>query len=98
MSEPPVLVEQDGHVLTVTLNRPEKRNAINCESMILLDQAWRRLDEDSDLRVAVLTGNGSTFCAGMDLSEIGKLGDPKPANEWIANVQADIPVIWRARG
>src|SRR5690349_2946702 len=96
MSEPPVLVEQDGHVLTVTLNRPEKRNAINCESMILLDQAWRRLDADDELRVAVLTGNGTTFCAGMDLSEIGRIGDPEPANEWIAKVRDDIPVIWRA--
>jgi enoyl-CoA hydratase len=96
MSEPPVLVEQDGHVLTVTLNRPEKRNAINCETMILLDRAWRRLDSDDELRVAILTGNGTTFCAGMDLSEIGKLGDPEPANEWIAQVQQDIPVIWRA--
>jgi enoyl-CoA hydratase len=96
MSEPPVLVEQDGHVLTVTLNRPEKRNAINCETMIRLDEAWRRLDADDELRVAVLTGNGPTFCAGMDLSEIGRLGDPEPANEWIAKVQQDIPVIWRA--
>jgi enoyl-CoA hydratase len=96
MSEPPVLVEQADHVLTVTLNRPEKRNAINCETMCLLDDAWRRVDADDDIRVAVLTGNGSTFCAGMDLAEIGKLGEPEPANEWIARVQQDIPIIWRA--
>jgi enoyl-CoA hydratase len=96
MAEPPVVVEQDGNVLTVTLNRPDKRNAINCESMCLLDEAWRRLDEDDELRVAVLTGRGSTFCAGMDLSEIGKLGEPEPANEWIARVRDDVAVIWRA--
>ena len=95
-AEPPVLVEQDGHVLLVTLNRPDKRNAINCESMCLLDDAWRRLDGDDDVRVAILTGNGSTFCAGMDLKEIVLLGEPEPADEHIARVQADTEIIWRA--
>ena len=95
-AEPPVLVEQDGHVLLVTLNRPDKRNAINCESMCLLDDAWRRLDRDDDVRVAILTGNGSTFCAGMDLKEIALLGQPEPADEHIARVQADTEIIWRA--
>ena len=92
-AEPPVLVEQDGHVLLVTLNRPDKRNAINCESMCLLDDAWRRLDRDDDVRVAILTGNGSTFCAGMDLKEIALLGQPEPADEHIARVQADTEII-----
>ena len=73
MTEPAVIVEKDGHVLTVTLNRPEKRNAVNCEVMCRLYDAWNRLDQDDELRVAILTGKGDTFCAGMDLSEIGKI-------------------------
>ena len=44
MAEPAVLVEKHGPVLTVTLNRPEKRNAINCESMCRLYDAWKQLD------------------------------------------------------
>ena len=50
MSEPAVIVEQQGHVLVVTLNRPEKRNAVNSEVMCRLYDAWMRLDADDDLR------------------------------------------------
>jgi len=86
MSEPAVLVEKDGHVLTVTLNRPEKRNCFNSEVMCRMYDAWVQLDEDPDLRVAILTGKGTTFCAGMDLSEIPKLRAGKPENEWMKRV------------
>ena len=87
MSEPAVIVESQDHILTVTLNRPEKRNAVNAEVMCRLNDAWDQLDQDDDLRVAILTGNGSTFCAGMDLKEIGIIGVRPAANEWIARVQ-----------
>ena len=83
MAEPAVIVEKDGHVLIVTLNRPEKRNAVNCEVMCRLYDAWNELDRDDELRVAILTGKGPTFCAGMDLSEIGKLSAGKAENEWM---------------
>jgi len=96
MAEPAVIVEKDGHVLIVTLNRPEKRNAVNCEVMCRLYDAWKQLDHDDELRVAILTGKGSTFCAGMDLSEIGKLGTGKPENEWMERVMKDIPIIYGA--
>ncbi len=94
MSEPAVIVEKDGHVLTVTLNRPEKRNAVNCEALCRLYDAWVQLDEDDDLRVAILTGNGSTFCAGMDLAEIGKLQRGEADNEWIERTQKEPHVIF----
>ncbi len=96
MSEPAVIVEQQGHVLVVTLNRPEKRNAVNSEVMCRLYDAWTRLDADDTLRVAVLTGNGSTFCAGMDLSEIGKLGSGTPDNDYMARIMADPSMIYDA--
>lgn len=86
MSEPAVLVEKDGHVLTVTLNRPEKRNCFNSEVMCRMYDAWVQLDEDPELRVAILTGKGTTFCAGMDLSEIPKLRTGKPENDWMERV------------
>lgn len=60
-------VQQDGHVLIVTLNRPEKKNAFTPEMLLGMYKAWRRLDEDDDLYCAIITANGDTFCAGMDL-------------------------------
>jgi enoyl-CoA hydratase len=96
VAEPAVIVEKDGHVLTVTLNRPEKRNAINCESMCRLYDAWVRLDQDDDLRAAILTGRGSTFCAGMDLAEIAKMRSGKPENEWIERALKEPALIYGA--
>ena len=96
MTEPAVIVEKNGHVLIVTLNRPEKRNAINCESMCRLYDAWHQLDEDDELRVAILTGKGTTFCAGMDLSEIGKMGKGLPENEYMERALKEPGLIYGA--
>jgi enoyl-CoA hydratase len=93
---PAVIVEKDAAVLTVTLNRPEKKNAVNCEVMCRLYDAWNQLDADEDLRVAILTGTGDTFCAGMDLSEIHKLGSGKPENEYMERVMKEPAVIYGA--
>jgi enoyl-CoA hydratase len=92
-AEPLVLVDADGPVLTITINRPEKRNATNAEVLCRLYDAWVRLDEDESLRVAILTGRGTTFCAGMDLAEIGRLGQGVRDNPWIVRLQDDPKVI-----
>ncbi len=94
--EPLVLVEADGPVLVVTLNRPEKRNATNAEVLCRLYDAWVRLDGDPSLRVGVLTGRGSTFCAGMDLAEIGRLREGAADNEWIVRLREEPQVIFGA--
>jgi len=91
-----VLVERESHCLVVTLNRPEKKNAVNSEVMCRLYDAWLELDRDEDLRVAILTGRGDTFCAGMDLAEIGKLRSGASDNEWIARVRREPQVIYGA--
>ncbi len=95
MSTPALLAEQDGHVLSVTINRPEKKNAVNAEVLCGLRDAWRRLDEDDKLRVAILTGAGGNFCAGMDLSVIGKLtsGAP-PENPFEERLKNDMSIIF----
>jgi enoyl-CoA hydratase/carnithine racemase len=59
--------EQREHVLIVTLNRPEARNALSGEMLSIMVEAWDRVDSDPDIRVCVLTGAGGYFCAGMDL-------------------------------
>ncbi len=67
MSEAHALVEQRGHTLIVTLNRPEARNALSAEMMAIMVEAWDRADTDDDIRSVILTGAGGCFCAGMDL-------------------------------
>ncbi|MDJ0862099.1 MAG: crotonase/enoyl-CoA hydratase family protein [Gammaproteobacteria bacterium] len=95
MSEPTVLVEKEGHLLTVTLNRPEKKNAVNAEVLCRLSDAWHRLDEADDLRVAILTGAGGDFCAGMDLGVVGKLTAGKPPeDEFERRLQKDTSIIF----
>ena len=94
--EPLVLVEADGPVLVVTLNRPEKRNATNAEVLCRLYDAWVRLDSEPSLRVGVLTGRGPTFCAGMDLAEIGRLRAGIADNEWIVRLRDEPQVIFGA--
>ena len=91
-----VIVEKADHVLTVTLNRPEKRNAVNSEVMCRLYDAWVELDRDDDLRAAILTGRGDTFCAGMDLAEIGKLRTGKPDSEYMERVMKEPAVVYGA--
>jgi enoyl-CoA hydratase len=62
-----VLTEVRGGVLIVTINRPEAKNAMNQAAAQAVSAAMDRLDAEPELRVAVLTGAGGTFCSGMDL-------------------------------
>jgi enoyl-CoA hydratase len=76
----PVLVERDGRIQIITLNRPEARNAVNRGLAEGIANALDALDADDDLSVGVLTGAGSGFCAGMDLKafvqgEVPYVGD-----------------------
>lgn len=57
-------------VLTLTLNRPDKRNALNTELIDLLHQSLERADLDGEVRAVVLRGAGKDFCAGADLDEL----------------------------
>jgi enoyl-CoA hydratase len=64
---PHALLERRGHVLVVTMNRPQARNALSAEMMAILREAWDEVDRDPQLRACVLTGAGGAFCAGADL-------------------------------
>ncbi len=63
----PVLIERQGEVLVVTLNRPERRNAVTLEVSRRVAEAMDELDSDPSLRCAIVTGAGGHFCSGMDL-------------------------------
>src|SRR5262245_55865500 len=60
----------DGGVATVTLNRPEKRNALNAAVLEGLRTTFDRLEDDRSVRVVVVRGAGTAFCSGMDLNEM----------------------------
>lgn len=70
MSDEIVLVEVDGPVATVTLNRPEARNALNRALRKALPRALRELDARDDIAAIILTGADPAFCAGLDLKEL----------------------------
>lgn len=76
---PAVETRREGHVLIVTLNRPQALNAWNTDLIHGLHAAWQELAQDDDLRVGVLHGAGRMFTAGLDLKEVprdGILGIP----------------------
>jgi enoyl-CoA hydratase len=76
----PVLVTPSGPVTVVTINRPERRNAVDGSTARLLLEAFEHFDGDDAARVAVLTGAGDTFCAGADLKAFSE-GEPRPIRQ-----------------
>jgi len=69
---PDALVELVDHTLVVTMNRPEKKNALSGEMLAILSDAWDRVNSDDAVRVCILTGAGGSFCAGADLSAMSQ--------------------------
>jgi enoyl-CoA hydratase len=91
--EPHLLVERDGHVATVTLNRPEARNALSGEMLVRMADAWTDLDGDPEVRAIVVTGAGGHFCAGADLKAMAA---GHPDDEWTPRFNADPDLHWKA--
>ncbi len=87
----PVLLDVENQTAVITLNRPERRNAINQQLLIRLYDALDAVTVRSDVRVIIVTGNGPSFCAGLDLGAIGKenLFDPRGDG-------SDLPDLMRA--
>ncbi len=69
-----LLYDVSDHIATVTLNRPERLNAISGGMLASFSEAFREADHDRDVRVIILTGAGRGFCSGLDLKEQGKSG------------------------
>ena len=75
MSEPVILVERTGEYAVVTLNRPQAMNALSRELRSAIAETFDALEADPNVRVAILTGAGRAFCAGLDLKELGAGAD-----------------------
>nr|PZN14452.1 MAG: crotonase/enoyl-CoA hydratase family protein [Mycolicibacterium hassiacum] len=95
-SQPHALIEQRGHTLILTLNRPEARNALSSEMLSIMVEAWDRADNDPEIRSVILTGAGGYFCAGMDL----KAATAKPPGDSFKDGSYDpskIPALLKGR-
>jgi enoyl-CoA hydratase len=98
MSEPALRYEKEGHVATVTMNRPEVRNAINAEMLCRLADAWQDVNDDPQIRVAILTGAGEqAFCAGADLDRLVRMmqGLRPPETDFDRRIVGDFTVIYK---
>jgi enoyl-CoA hydratase len=73
---PVILTSVADYIATVTLNRPERRNALSGELIAGLQATLADLDGRDDVRVMILTGADPAFCAGLDLTELGQPGGP----------------------
>jgi methylglutaconyl-CoA hydratase len=103
-----VLIEQDGLVLRVTLNRPEVRNAFDEEVIQAISAAASRANDDPLLRAVVLGGNGKAFCAGADIAWMAKaiaysrqenLSDAEDLARMLERLDTlPVPVIGRIQG
>lgn len=75
----PVIIEERGATLVITINRPQVRNAVNRAVSMAIAAALDALDSREDLRVGILTGSGGSFCSGMDLKAF--VGGERPELE-----------------
>ncbi|MCA9564720.1 MAG: crotonase/enoyl-CoA hydratase family protein [Myxococcales bacterium] len=90
---PHLLVEKEGHIVTVTMNRPEAKNAFSLEMMARMADAWQMIDDDPEVRVAILTGASGTFSAGADLK---LMHADQSNNPFAARFAEDPDLHWKA--
>ena len=100
MSESVVLVSLDNRLATVTLNRPEKLNALNAELRSTFVRAMQQLRTNRDVGCVIITGAGRAFCAGLDLKELStaQLRESGGANFVSVIEDMEVPVIAAVNG
>ncbi len=95
MADDLVLRETQGPVAVLTLNRPERRNALSRALVAALGDALSEIDVDKSVRAIVLTGAGESFCTGMDLKEAAIGQDNESENQAIADLEGFADLIMR---
>ena len=93
---PHLIYEKRDGIAYLTMNRPEKRNALTPEMLIQLAAAWTDFRDDGAARVAILTGAGErAFCAGADLGRLIPLmtGARQPDDDWDEQLLADPSIV-----
>jgi len=96
---PFVEYQKKGHIVTITLNRPDRLNALGKEVTDQIVDACKKVDSDKEARVAIITGTGRAFCAGNDVREMHEVGGP-PNPVHAAYVVAEVtkPLIAAVNG
>ena len=91
--------QRKGHIVTITLNRPDRLNALGKEVTDQIVDACKKVDSDKEARVAIITGTGRAFCAGNDVREMHEVGGP-PNPVHAAYVVAEVtkPLIAAVNG
>jgi enoyl-CoA hydratase len=84
--------ERHGATAVVTMNRSEAKNALSLPMLVGMADAWAEIDSDDDIRCAILTGAGGTFCSGMDLKSMSG----PAADEYRPRMEADPDLHWKA--
>jgi enoyl-CoA hydratase len=84
--------ERDGSTAIVTMNRPEAKNALSLPMLVGMADAWVEIDSNDEIRCAILTGAGGTFCAGMDLKAMGG----NDAEKYQPRMAEDPDLHWKA--
>ena len=86
-------VERSGHVVVVTMDRPEAKNALSPQMLVGMADAWDMIDSDNDVRAAILTGAGGVFCAGADLKAMNSAQQEDDASR---RFKEDTGLAWKA--
>jgi enoyl-CoA hydratase len=87
-----LIFERRGATAVVTMNRPEAKNALSLPMLVGMADAWDEIDSNDDIRCAVLTGAGGTFCSGMDLKSMSG----PDAGKYQHRTQQDPDLHWKA--
>jgi enoyl-CoA hydratase len=94
---PDAIVEREGHLLTITLNRPARMNALSGAMLVRMYDAFVEASRDDDVRCIVLTGAGGNFCSGADLRAMaGDADNSDPEIDIAARMAADPELHWKA--
>jgi enoyl-CoA hydratase len=98
VSEAALLVDRNEYVVTLTMNRPRFKNAMNPEMLCRLADTWEMINADDDVRAVILTGTGGIFSAGADLDAVARRRHDKepPRDEFERRFFEDANVMWKA--
>jgi enoyl-CoA hydratase/carnithine racemase len=91
--------QKKGHIVTITLNRPDRLNALGKDVTDEFVAACKKIDSDQEVRVAIITGAGRAFCAGNDVREMHEVGGPpNPVHPAYVVAEVTKPVIAAVNG
>jgi 2-(1,2-epoxy-1,2-dihydrophenyl)acetyl-CoA isomerase len=101
-----IVLERKENITTLTLNRPEKLNAINQKMIEELESAIAEISKDKSVRVLIITGAGRAFCSGADVSDMAQATAPIETRYWLAGAHKIVlaitnlekPVIAKVKG